>query len=152
SGIGIVQDESDASSSCLSQCSTWLSCKAAINRLSIPWRLGLLVLTLVLPLNLIVLGAIWALVNQAQNAQRASLLYAAQSIAAGVDAEFGKYIAVAQLLARSPALRDDNLAAFEADVRNNVPSARSVWVVVADRNAQQLVNTLARPNQPLPHR
>src|SRR6188474_2434782 len=52
-----------------------LSCKAAFHRLSIPWRLGLLVLALALPLNLIILGAIWGLVSRAEDAQRTSLLY-----------------------------------------------------------------------------
>jgi signal transduction histidine kinase len=152
SGINIVQDAPDASSRWLSQGSAWPSCKAAINRLSIPWRLGLLVLALALPLNLIILGAIWVLVNQASNAQRSSFLYAARSIAAGVDAELGKYIALAELLARSPALRDDNFDAFEAEARRIVPSGRSVWVLVADLHGQQLVNTLARPGHPLPRR
>jgi hypothetical protein len=61
-----VQNAADALSSWLSRGSAWLSCKAAINRLSIPWRLGLLVLALALPLNLIIVEAIWGLVNQAQ--------------------------------------------------------------------------------------
>src|SRR5262245_41377539 len=94
SGIGIAQNVPDANSRWLSRGSAWRSCKAAINRLSIPRRLGLLVLALALPLNLIILGAIWILVNQANSVQRASLLYAAQSIAAGVDAELGKHIAL----------------------------------------------------------
>jgi hypothetical protein len=97
-----VQDAPNASSRLFSQDSTWLSCKAAINRLSIPWRLGLFALALAVPLNLIVLGAIWALINQANSVQRTSLLYAARLIAAG------------------------------------------------DANGQQLVNTLAQPNHPLP--
>ena len=147
-----MQNAPDASSSWLSQGSAWLSCKAAINRLSIPWRLGLLVLALALPLNLIILGAIWGLVNQANDAQRASLLFSARSIAAGVDAELGKHIALAELLARLPALRDDNLDAFEAEARRILPSGRSAWVLVADVNGQQLINTLAQPNQPLPRR
>jgi len=132
--------------------SAWLYCKAAVNRLSIPWRLGLLVLALALPLNLIILGAIWVLINQADNVQRTSLLYSARTIAAAVDAELGKYIVLAESLAGSPALREDNLDAFEAEVRRKVPSARSVWVLVADINGQQLVNTMAQPKQPLPRR
>ena len=50
-----------------------------------PW------LALALPLNLIILVAIWGLVNQANDAQRTSLLYAARSIAAGVDAKLGSF-------------------------------------------------------------
>jgi hypothetical protein len=98
------------------------------------------------------LRAIGALVNQASDAQRASLLYSTRSIAAGVDAELGKHIALAELLARSPALLDDNLDAFEAEARHRIPSGRSAWVLVADLNGQQLVNTSTQPNEPLPRR
>jgi signal transduction histidine kinase/FixJ family two-component response regulator len=129
-----------------------LSCKAAFNRLSIPWRLGLLVLALALPLNLIILGAIWGLVSRANDAQRTSLLYAARSIAAGVDAKLGKYIALAESLVRSPELLDDNLDAFEAEARREFPEGGAVWVLVADVNGQQLINTLTRPGEPLPRR
>ena len=132
--------------------STWLSCKAATNRLSIPWRLGLLVLALALPLNLIVLGAIWGLVNRANDAQRTSLLYTARSIAAGVDAELGKFIALAESLARSPALLDDSLDAFEAEARREFPEGAGAWVLVADLNGQELINTLVQPGEPLPRR
>ena len=136
----------------LAKCLAGLQPSAAFNRLSISARLILLVLALALPLNLIILGAIWGLVNKANDAQRTSLLYSARSIAAGVDAELGKHIALAELLARSPALLDDNLDAFEAEARRILPSGRSAWVMVADVNGQQLVNTLAQPNHPLPRR
>ena len=128
----------------------WLSCKAAINRLSIPWRLGLLVLALALPLNLIIVGTIWDLVNRANEAQRTSLLYAARSIAAGVDAELGKYVALAQSLARSPDLLNDNLGAFEVEARREFPAEGDVWAVVTDLKGQKLLSTLAPPDQALP--
>ena len=89
--------------------------------MSISGRLILLVLALALPLNLIIAGVIWGLVTRANDAQRTSLLYAARSIAAGVDAELGKFIALAESLARSPALLDDNLDAFEAEARREFP-------------------------------
>ena len=57
-------------------------------------------LALALPLNLVIASVIWGLVSRADEAQRTSLLYAAQSIAAGVDAELGKFIALAESLAR----------------------------------------------------
>ena len=65
-----------------------------MNRLSIPSRLILLVLALAVPLNLVIVGVVWGLVNRANEVQRTSLLYAARSIAAGVDAELGKYVAL----------------------------------------------------------
>jgi signal transduction histidine kinase len=125
--------------------------KTAFNRLTIPRRLALLVLALALPLNLVIGGVIWALVNRANDAQRTSLLYAARSIAAGVDAELSKFIALAESLARSPALLDENLEAFEVEARR-FPKGGGTWVLVADVNGQQLVNTLAAPGEPLPRR
>ena len=123
---------------------------AAFNRLSISGRLILLVLALALPLNLVIVGVIWNLISRADDVQRTSLLYAARSIAAGVDAELGKFIALAKSLARSPALLDDNLDAFEAEARREFPKGEGAWVLVADVNGQQLINTLAQPGEPLP--
>jgi hypothetical protein len=134
-----VQDAPRAISGPLLQGSARPSCKAAFNRLSIPWRLGVLVLALALPLNLIILGTIWGLIQRANDAQRTSLLYAARSIAAGVDAEFGKFIALGQSLAHSPALLDANLEAFEAEARRAFPAGGRAWVLVADVNGQQLL-------------
>ena len=149
-GTGTLQNAPGASSGRVSQDPTRLSCKVAINRLSIPWRLGLLLLALALPLNLIIFGAIWGLVKQSDDAQRASLHYAAQSIAAGVDAKLGKYIALAESLARSPELLDDNLKDLEAEARREFPAGGRAWVLVADVNGQQLLNTLVEPGAPLP--
>ena len=122
---------------------------AAFNRLSISARLILLVLALALPLNLIIAGVIWGLVTRANDAQRTSLLYAARSIAAGVDAELGKFIALAESFSRAPTLLDDNLDAFEAETRREFQEGNA-WVLVADVNGRQLINTLAQPGEPLP--
>jgi signal transduction histidine kinase len=110
----------------------------------------LLVLALALPLNLIIVGVIWSLVSRANEVQRTSLLYAARSIAAGVDAELGKYVAVAEALSRSPALLDDNLDAFEAEARRAFQAGAGV--LVSDVDGQQLVNTFVQRGQPLPLR
>src|SRR5262245_12027795 len=77
--------------------------KAGFSRLSISRRLILLLLTLALPLNLVIVGAIWNLVSRASELQRTSLMFAARSIAHGVDAEIGTYVALAESLSRSPA-------------------------------------------------
>ena len=129
-----------------------LQFKAALNHLSISARLILLVVGLALPLNLIIVGVIWNLVNRANEVQRTSLLHAARSIAAGVDAEFGRYIALAEALSRSPALLDDNLGAFEAEARRAIPAGVDTWVLVSELDGQQLVNTIAKPGQVLPRR
>ena len=126
--------------------------RTAFSRLSISERLILLVLGLALPLNLIIGGVIWGLVNRATEIQRTSLLYAARSIAAGVDAELGKYVALAETLSRSPALLDDNLDAFEAEARRAFPTGGGTGALVADADGQQLLNPFAQPGQALPRR
>ena len=136
----------------LRQASPVYEARTAFNRLSISARLILLVLGLALPLNLVIVGVIWDLVQRANEVQRTSLLYAARSIAAGVDAELGKYVALAEALSRSPALLDDNLDAFEAEARRAFPAGGDAWVLIADVNGQQLINTRAQPGKPLPRR
>jgi hypothetical protein len=126
--------------------------RTACNRLSISARLILLVLGLALPLNLIIGGVIWGLVQRADEVQRTSLLYAARSIAAGVDAELGKYVALGEALSRSPALLDDNLDAFQAEARRAFPVGGDTGVLVSDADGQQLLNPFAQPGQALPRR
>src|SRR6266852_5381602 len=112
-------------------------------------RLIAIVLTLAVPLNIVVVAVIWSLVSAANEAQRASLLYSARSIAAAVDAELGKYIALAQVLSNSPALLEDSIDAFESELRRGLSSDPDLWAVVADVNGQQLVNTNRLRGQPL---
>jgi signal transduction histidine kinase len=123
---------------------------AGFNHLSISGRLILLVLALALPLNLVIVGVIWNLLMEANEVQRTSLLYTARSIAGGVDAKLSKYIALAESLARSPAVLDDNVEALEAEARREFPAGGRAWVLVTDVNGQQLLNTLAQPGEPLP--
>ena len=123
---GRVTSVLSAISAQLSKRLAGLQRRTAFNRLSISARLILLVLALALPLNLVIVGVIWNLVSRADEAQRTSLLYTARSIAAGVDAELGKFIALSESLARSPALLDDNLDAFEAEARREFPQGGGV--------------------------
>ena len=122
------------------------------SRLSIAARITAIALTLVLPLNLVVGAVIWHLSDAAGEAQRTSLLYAARSIVAASDAKLGEYTALAEALARSPSILEDNLEAFEAEARRAFASSPDALVVVADPNGQQLLNTMRRPGQPLPIR
>ncbi|MGO9475534.1 MAG: PAS domain S-box protein, partial [Rhodomicrobium sp.] len=105
-----------------------------------------------LPLNLVIVAAVWHSSRAASEAQRTSLLYTARSVAAAVDAKLGQYTALAQALARSPALLDDNLDAFEAEARRAFASIPDAWVLVANPEGQQLLNTASPLGQPLPLR
>src|SRR5690349_8657493 len=86
-------------------------------RWNIRKRLVLLVLTLALPLNVLVIAAIWQLAHAAGETQRTALLYTAQSVAGAVDAHIGKYIGLAQSLANSPALLRDDLRTFAGEAQ-----------------------------------
>src|SRR5262245_53535338 len=112
-------------------------------------RLIAIVLTLAVPLNIVVAAVIWSLVSGANETQRASLLYSARSIAAAVDAELGKYIALAQVLSHSPALLEESIDAFEGELRRGLSGDPDLWAIVADVNGRQLVNTNRLPGQPL---
>src|SRR5260370_33761574 len=111
-------------------------------------RLIARVLTLAVPLNIVVVAVIWSLVTAANETQRASLLYSARSVAAAVDAELGKYIALAQVLSHSPALLEDNIDAFEDELRRGLSAVPDLWAVVADVSGRLLVNTTRLRLQP----
>src|SRR6516165_7251650 len=121
-------------------------------RMTINTRLIAIVLTLVVPLNVVVAVVIWKLANAADQTQRTSLLYSARSIATAVDAELGKYIALGQVLSRDPALRDDSLDAFENELRQQLAPVPDVQALVADLDGRQLMNTGVPHGQPLPPR
>jgi signal transduction histidine kinase len=126
--------------------------KVGFSRLSISRRLILLLLALALPFNLVIIGVIWDLVSRANEVQRASLMFAARSIAHGADAELGTYKALAEALSRSPALLNNDLLAFEAEARRAFPAGGHTLVVLSDSDGLQLMNTFYEFGQPLPRR
>jgi PAS domain S-box-containing protein len=115
-------------------------------------RITIVLLTLALPLNLVIFTVIWRLSETANETQRTNLLYTARSVAAAVDAKLDEYMALGQALARSPALLEDNLDAFEVEARRIFASTPEAIVVVANPEGQQLVNTASHPGQSLPLR
>src|SRR5262245_11339967 len=68
-------------------------------RWSIGARIAAVVLALALPLNLLIVAAIWQLAHVATETQRTALLYTARTVAAAVDAQLGRHIVLAQSLA-----------------------------------------------------
>src|SRR5215468_7422741 len=71
---------------------------------TIATRITVVLLTLAVPLNLAIFTVIWNLSDSANEAQRTNLLYTPRTVAAAVDAKLDRYIALAETLARSPAL------------------------------------------------
>ncbi|MGB7917600.1 MAG: HWE histidine kinase domain-containing protein [Rhodomicrobium sp.] len=121
-------------------------------RWTIGARLALIVVALALPLNVLGIAVVDRVVHAANEAQRTSLLYAARSVAAGLDAQLDRYIVLAKFLASSPHLLDDDLREFEAEARRAFVSISNSWVVVADPQGRQILNTGVKARQPLPPR
>ena len=80
-------------------------------------RIAAIVLALALPLNAVIVTAVWHLAKSTIEEQRASLLYTTRSMAAAAGAKLGEYMTLGHALARSPALLMDNLEAFETEAR-----------------------------------
>src|SRR5260370_37455833 len=106
-------------------------------------RLIAIVIALALPLNLVVIAVIWNLNSAANEAQRAGLLYSPRSVAAAVDAELFKYIALVPTWSGVPALLDDNLDAFDAEARRAFAPIKDASFLVTDLNGQHLINVVA---------
>jgi hypothetical protein len=128
----------------------WLS-ERLFSRLTVAGRITAIALTLAVPLNLVAVMVIWRLSEAANETQRTSLLYTARSVAAAVDAKLGEYLALAQTLARSPALLENDLDVFDAEARRAFVTP-DAWVLVSDLGGQQLINTARQPGQYLPLR
>jgi PAS domain S-box-containing protein len=118
--------------------------------LSVAQRLTLIVLVVALPMLLLSAGIIWRLGERERDAQRDAIMYAARSILGGVDAQLGKYIAIAQSLAASPSVKADNLAAFTEEAMRVLPGLPNAWVALADADGRQLVNTFVPRKTALP--
>src|SRR5215469_10754871 len=129
-----------------SRLSTWFS------RQTIAARIVAITIALALPLNIVIAVVIWHLSDSAGDTQRTDLMYSARSVAAAADAKLGAYMALAQALARSPALVKDNLDDFEADARRAFASTPEALVVVADNGGREILNTARRLGKPGPLR
>lgn len=119
---------------------------------SIPTRLTAIVLALAIPLNIVLVAVVWHLAGAAGETQRAALMYTARSIAAALDAELGRYRALAEALARSPALLEGNMSAFEAEARRVLEPGDQAWIIVTGVDGKQWLNTAASKGTPLPPR
>ncbi len=109
-------------------------------------------LTLAVPLNLVIITAVWQLAENASEIRRVNLLSTARYIAAATDAELGEYITLARALGGSPALLDNRLEIFEAEARRAFAPIPHAWILIADPTGQQLINTARPRGPPLPLR
>jgi hypothetical protein len=69
-----------------------------------------------------------------------------------VDTILSKQIAVAQMLATSPALQTDDFVAFRQEAERATHGLSGGWIVLADQDGQEIMNLLPGTHDPLPKR
>lgn len=119
---------------------------------SLAFRLLAVVLALVVPLNALIVVAALNLTQAARDSQRSALLYSARSVAAGLDAALDKFRALAEALARSPSVLEDDPAAFGTEAGRTFAGIAGASVVLADVDGRQLFHSAAAPGAVLPVR
>ena len=112
----------------------------------------LLALAVALPFMLLTGGIVWQLANNERETRREAILFSTRTLMNAVDTILSKQIAVAQMLATSPALEADDLAAFREEARRAMSGLSGGWIVLADETGQQLINLAPGATEPLPRR
>jgi two-component sensor histidine kinase len=122
------------------------------NGWSIRHRLVLLALAVALPFMLLTAGIVWQLAANERETRREAILFSTRTLMNAVDGILNKQVAVAQMLATSPALQSDDLVAFRQEAQRASPGLSGGWIVLSDQDGQQLINLIRPANEPLPRR
>ncbi len=112
----------------------------------------LLALAVALPFVLLTAGIMWQLANNERETRREAILFSTRTLMNAVDTVLSKQIAVAQMLATSPALAADDLPAFREEAARAMSGLSGGWIVLADEGGQQLINLAPGATEPLPRR
>jgi hypothetical protein len=97
--------------------------------------------------NFFVIGRLAA---EQSAAQKETLVATTRALASAVAAELKKYAVVGYSLATSEPLQERNFERFRKQAMEAVTELPGAWVVVADIQGQQLVNTLRPFGETLP--
>ena len=112
----------------------------------------LVALAVAVPFILLTAGIVWQLADKERETRRETIMFSTRTLMNAVDTILSKQIAVAQTLATSPSLKEDDLVEFRKEAERAMQGLSGGWIVLSDQNGQQLVN-LARPAGPeLPRR
>jgi PAS domain S-box-containing protein len=88
--------------------------------------------------------------QQGLDTRKSDMIATARALVQTVDAELARSTSAMQVLATSPSLTSGHLADFYAQAQQVLPAASAVNIALADRTAQQIVNTLRPFGAPLP--
>ena len=119
---------------------------------SIHRRLMLVALAVAVPFLLLSAGIVWQLADNERDNRSDAILYSTRTLLNAVDALLSKQIAVAQTLATSPSLQNDDFKAFRSEAERARPGLSNGWVILSSEDGQQLVNLVRPLDEPLPKR
>ena len=109
----------------------------------------LVALAVALPFMMLTAGIVWQLAESERNTRRDAVLYSVRALMNAADTELSKQIAIAQVLAASTSLQNDDFATFRMEAERARPSLSGGWIVVADENGQQVFNLARGVNETL---
>jgi PAS domain S-box-containing protein len=119
---------------------------------SVRHYLALLALAVAIPLVGLAFYVSYRIAAVEQQATQAALINNARSLAAALDQEIDKHIAVASTLAHSPSLLQGDWPEFRQWASDSLADFHGSWVIVLDPSGQVLTDTSAAPDATLPHR
>jgi PAS domain S-box-containing protein len=120
--------------------------------LSVEHYLAALALAVTIPLVALAFFVSQRVADSERAGARISHMTTARSLAAVVDREIEKHIAVGWTLAHSPALIAGDFPAFRSEAAQTHAYLPGSWIVVFDLNQHMLVNTRLPLGTPLPGR
>ena len=112
----------------------------------------LLALAVALPFMLLTAGIVWQLADNQRETRREAILFSTRTLMNAVDTILSKQIAVAQMIATSPAFDADDLEAFRMEAERTAKGLSGGWLVLSDQSGQQLMNLRLPADAPLPRR
>jgi two-component sensor histidine kinase len=122
-----------------------------LRKRSLAFRLGILVVGMVLPLTIFATLLLYYNFEANRRANYNGILQIARGLISNVDAEFRSAVASLQVLALSPTLQSGNLEVFRQQAEQFLSTYFPLSnVVVSDATGQQLINTALPHGAPLP--
>ena len=121
--------------------------------LNIRSRLSALTFATLLPIAIFGAVGAYMLVQRERDSFERGALDRVRALMTAIDAEFRASITPLEMLARSPALDRDDLAAFRAEAERALQARRGDWSNVLVSNAdtaERLMDLLVPPGAPLP--
>ncbi len=112
----------------------------------------LLALAVAVPLVCLAFYASWRVADGERDATRTALLSNARSLAAAINREVEKHVAVGVTLAHSPTLLASDWDGFRRQADAALPYLSGSWLSIVDPRGQVLVNTLVSADTALPRR